>query len=487
MRGFIAAAILSLAASASHAEIVSFADDSAGFAAATGATSIGAFPSSGGSGTQVGAVTFTNPTNTGVANVIAFSNYSNELAGYDLAVSGVENVDLAIAGGAHAIGFHVHEPSYATSTGCNATCFDTTFRVELLSGTTSLGYVDYNAPDDASPLAGGPVGFIGVYSDVQFDHVRIRDRTNTIDNEFFGIFSIGTAPVPRVTLDLRPTVVAGCKSVTGTVSMPTASATDTAVTITDSLASATPPATVTIPAGATSKSFAVKTSEVPASEVGTVSATLGGMTVSQPLTVRPIGMQALTLKPSPAVGGKPVTGTAKLECKPTLGPVTVDLASTKPDIATPVAPSVVVSPGLQSATFDVTTTPVLAKTLVSLSGTANGIKKSKALTVNPAAAVAPTGLKFGNVVVGQTSGVLNATLTNKGIAPFDVGSIGITGTYAAWFAQTNNCPASLAPGASCTIGVTFTPAAALAKSAKLTIPTSATSMPLSVSLSGTGI
>jgi len=42
-------------------------------------------------------------------------------------------------------------------------------------------------------------------------------------------------------------------------------------------------------------------------------------------------------------------------------------------------------------------------------------------------------------------------------------------------------------GASCTIGVTFRPAFAAYKTAKLSIATSATATPLSVSLSGTGV
>jgi hypothetical protein len=90
------------------------------------------------------------------------------------------------------------------------------------------------------------------------------------------------------------------------------------------------------------------------------------------------------------------------------------------------------------------------------------------------------------VPVGTTSGVRNAILTNNGSVAFPVNSISITGTYASWFAQTNNCPANLAAGASCTIGVRFAPLAAATKLAKLSIATGATSTPLSVSLSGTG-
>lgn len=397
--------------------------------------------------------------------------------GRKMILFGWERFDVKSSTPLHALAFSVYEPTDPGQFGCNTSCVDSTFAIKLYSGDTQVGSTVLLAP------ANNKWVFWGVRSDVPFDRVNVYDQYD--DNEFFGSFRYGS--VPPLTLKLNTGLVAGCKSVSGTVSIPLASATDMVVTLTDTLASATPPASVTIAAGSTSRSFGIKTSEVVANEVGTVSATLGGSTVSQPLAVRPIGMQSVTLKPNPVAGGKPLVGTAKLECRATLAPVTVALASSKPEIADTVAPAVVVSQGLQSTTFDVTTTPVLAKTAVALFGTANGIKKSKTLTVSPAASAAPLSLKFGNVVVNQTSAALTTTLSNKGIAPFSVGSIGITGTYASWFAQTNGCPASLAPGDTCTVEVRFTPAAAASKAAKLTIATSATSTPLSVSLSGTGV
>ena len=63
----------------------------------------------------------------------------------------------------------------------------------------------------------------------------------------------------------------------------------------------------------------------------------------------------------------------------------------------------------------------------------------------------------------------------------------LTGTNAKYYAQSSDCGATLDAGASCTIGVTFTPTVTGIKSAKLSITTSATSTPLSVSLSGTGV
>jgi hypothetical protein len=49
------------------------------------------------------------------------------------------------------------------------------------------------------------------------------------------------------------------------------------------------------------------------------------------------------------------------------------------------------------------------------------------------------------------------TLTNTGTANLIMTSIGIGGVNYANFAQTNNCPGTLVPGASCTISVTCTP------------------------------
>jgi hypothetical protein len=302
-----------------------------------------------------------------------------------------------------------------------------------------------------------------------------------------GVWLYRPAAAGLSSLKLSASTVAGCKSVTATVTLTKAApAGGVVVTLADTLSAATTPATATIAEGLLSKRVAFKTTQVLASESGQVSATLGDKTLTQDLTVRPLGLTSVSLSPTLAVGGKPVVGTAKLECVTTT-PVMVDFASSNAAVATPVAASLPVAAGLQSVKFDVVTNPVLIASYATISGTANGIKKTKKLTVNPAASVSPTSLKFGSVAVGTTSPTRAVLLYNKGASPFTVTGISLTGTYASWFAQTHDCPSSLDPGASCTIGVTFTPAAAASKSAKLSIATSATSTPLSVSLSGTGI
>ena len=55
------------------------------------------------------------------------------------------------------------------------------------------------------------------------------------------------------------------------------------------------------------------------------------------------------------------------------------------------------------------------------------------------------------------------------------------------FAQTNNCGATLGPGASCTLSVTFSPAAVQSYTGSITVTDSDPSSPQSVALSGSGI
>ena len=297
------------------------------------------------------------------------------------------------------------------------------------------------------------------------------------------------ASVPTLAdLSLVSQLVAGCKSVSGRVTLAApAPPGGVTVSVSDTLASATPPATVTIAEGATSKSFTIKTAPVAANESGSVTVSLGRASLSEPLTVRPMGLASLKLAPSTVVGGQPSTGTAMLECAAGPGPVTVDLSTSNAAVAHPLAPTVVVPQGLKSQTFTVATDPVFSKSSAMITGEASTTTKSRRLNVVPAAVVSPTRLQFGSQTVGTTSPALSAVLRNDGVVPFAVNSISLTGTYASWFSQSNNCPANLAAGASCTISVTFTPQAAFSKTAKLSIATSATSTPLSVSLSGTGM
>jgi hypothetical protein len=95
-------------------------------------------------------------------------------------------------------------------------------------------------------------------------------------------------------------------------------------------------------------------------------------------------------------------------------------------------------------------------------------------------------LTFGNQPIGTTSVAQPLALKNTGSALLTISGITFTGTNAADFGQTNNCGNSLAVGASCTIGVTFTPSLAGSESATLVLTDNAAGSPFNVALNGTG-
>jgi hypothetical protein len=112
---------------------------------------------------------------------------------------------------------------------------------------------------------------------------------------------------------------------------------------------------------------------------------------------------------------------------------------------------------------------------VSLSGTGSG--SSSPVTVSASS------LNLGTVTVGNTSAAVTVTLTNRQSTALAITGVGISGPFAI---SGNTCGTSLAGGASCTVGVTFTPTATGAVAGTLTFTDNASNSPQKVSLSGTG-
>ncbi len=97
-------------------------------------------------------------------------------------------------------------------------------------------------------------------------------------------------------------------------------------------------------------------------------------------------------------------------------------------------------------------------------------------------AASNTSLSFSNQTQGTTSTAQNVTLTNNlASTTLSITAIQITGP----FTQTNNCGASLAAGASCTVNVSFAPTTAGSAQGTLTVTSSSNTAV--VSLTGTGV
>jgi hypothetical protein len=146
-----------------------------------------------------------------------------------------------------------------------------------------------------------------------------------------------------------------------------------------------------------------------------------------------------------------------------------------------------------SVTFTPTTTGTQTGTLTITDNT-NGVSGSSqtiALTGTGSnsgtASVSPASRSFGSQAMGTTSAAKTVTLTSTGTTNLNILSITITGANAGDFGETNNCPASMAPAAKCTISVTFTPSQTGAETAALTFADSAANSPQSAALAGTGL
>jgi hypothetical protein len=108
-------------------------------------------------------------------------------------------------------------------------------------------------------------------------------------------------------------------------------------------------------------------------------------------------------------------------------------------------------------------------------------------TPAPFVSFSPGSLTFPPQTVGTTSAPQTVTLTNTGTEPLSITSIMITGVNSADFAQNNNCPnssATLAPNASCSIKVTFTPSTTAGESALVSVSDNAVGSPQTINLTG---
>lgn len=161
-------------------------------------------------------------------------------------------------------------------------------------------------------------------------------------------------------LTLTPALVfGGCQTSTGKVTLsspaPAGGAT-VALSVNNSAASV--PASVVVPSGSTSKTFTISTQSVSAKASSVITASFGGSSKAQTLTVEPNGVVSLTLTPNPVVGPASVTGTVKLGCPAGTGGVVVELSSSATAVARPNVASITIPAGATSGTFAITTADV---------------------------------------------------------------------------------------------------------------------------------
>lgn len=284
---------------------------------------------------------------------------------------------------------------------------------------------------------------------------------------------------PLYSFTLSPTTVTGGSAAQGTVALtPGWTAPPEGLVVT--LASTDPqkaavPASVMIPGGANSATFAVTTQSTSAQTTATIIATRGD-TMSATLTINPPGpppppaIYTIEVLPATVNGGSTSEGTAWINAPAPTGGVVVSLFSGNTNIAT-VPASATVPAGAQFVRFTVTTKPVATSTTVPISGTAGGVTKSVTLGVDstgqpppsptppppsptpppptptpaPAAAVSTITLNPASVTGGNTS---QATVTLTSAAPAGGAVVSISRSNAAASVPASvNIPAGATSGA----------------------------------------
>ena len=193
-----------------------------------------------------------------------------------------------------------------------------------------------------------------------------------------------TPAAEAITVVLTTGVLQGGVTGAGTVTLTSASANATTVT----LASSDPmvasvPASITIPAGATSATFPITSTSVVAYTPVTITATVNGVSNSASLLVSPSGNPTFRLIPTSVIGGIANSkGKITIPGPAPAGGIVVVLSSSDPATAS-VPSSVTIPTGATSVTFPVTTYAVTTSTLVAITASSNGTSGTEILTVLP--------------------------------------------------------------------------------------------------------
>lgn len=234
-------------------------------------------------------------------------------------------------------------------------------------------------------------------------------------------------PANLVALSLSPASVPGGSSATGTLTLNGAAPAGGLTVVTSSNSPyATVPASVTIPAGATTGTFAVQTTAVSSTSVATIRANQGGSSFASPLTIQASTLGSITVSPASVLGGTSATGTVQLNQAAPAGGTTVSISSSNAAVTVP--SSVTIPAGMTSASFSVKTSSSNETITATITASLGSTTKTATLTVTSVAltglSITPNPVAGGSTATGVVT--LNGAAPNSGI----VVSLSCSGTAA---------------------------------------------------------
>jgi len=197
--------------------------------------------------------------------------------------------------------------------------------------------------------------------------------------------SLTVRPPVLYSVTLSPaTLVGGASSTANRVTLDApAPSGGISVLVSSSNAAATPPANVTVQAGATYTAFTIASTSVNASTPVTITGTYAGVSKPATLTLVPLAASSVVPYPASVAGGTTSTShRVNLNGTAPAGGAVVSLASSDSVTAT-VPATVSVAAGATYATFRITTAQVTVSTPVTITATYGGASPSGTLTVRP--------------------------------------------------------------------------------------------------------
>ena len=228
------------------------------------------------------------------------------------------------------------------------------------------------------------------------------------------------------------------------------------VSLSSSSSAAQPPASVTVPAGVESVSFTLPTSQVSADTPVTITATWRGVSVQATTTLTPQpAPTSITLDPTTTSGSSGSFGRVTA-ADPRDADVTFSLSTSRPDLVT-IPNSVTVPQFAAAGGFNIGTSPVTTKTLVTISVSGGGMTLSATLTLEP-------------VATGPSATALTLSPSTVTSGASSTGTVTLSGA-----APTGGLAVSLASSS-----------AVASVPASVTVPGGATSASFTVSTSGSG-
>ena len=177
---------------------------------------------------------------------------------------------------------------------------------------------------------------------------------------------------------------------------------------------------------------------------------------------------SLAINQVAAAGGSTISGSVVLSAPAPLGGATVVISSN--NNAAQVPATLYIPAGAMSAPISFNTSIVTTETVVTLIASYNGGSPIALLTLEPSGqlAVNPPNWDFGYEAVGTMSGAQTFTVTNSGTAVLSLNSMQLS-TGQSFTIGATTCGSSIAPGAGCSVPVTFKPLVAGAVSDALQI------------------